>query len=58
MPAPQQYPAMASHLTPSSQEIDSGLVYLLLLPRYFEIAANGEQLRYEFNLSRKPREGT
>jgi hypothetical protein len=44
--------------TPSPQEVDIGLVCLLLLPRYFEIATDGEQLRHAFSLSRKPREGT
>ena len=31
MPAPQQHPAMASRPTPSSHEVDIGLVCLLLL---------------------------
>jgi ABC-type bacteriocin/lantibiotic exporter with double-glycine peptidase domain len=54
MPTPQQHPAMASHPMPSPQEVDIGLVCLLLLPRSFVIAAAGKQLRHEFGLSRKP----
>ena len=54
MPAPQQAPAMASHPTPSPQEVDTGLVCLLILARYFGIAADGEQLRHELGLSAKP----
>src|SRR5262244_1294749 len=54
MPAPQQAPAMAPHPTPSPQEVDTGLVCLLILARYFGIAADGEQLRHELGLSGKP----
>jgi subfamily B ATP-binding cassette protein HlyB/CyaB len=39
---------------PSSQEVDIGLVCLLLLPRSFVIAAAGKQIRHEFGLSSKP----
>jgi subfamily B ATP-binding cassette protein HlyB/CyaB len=44
---------MVSHPTPSPQEADTALVCLLILARYFGIAADGEQLRYEFGLSDK-----
>ena len=54
MSAPQQAPATAAHLTPSPQEADTGLVCLLILARYFGIAADGEQLRHEVGLSGKP----
>jgi subfamily B ATP-binding cassette protein HlyB/CyaB len=54
MPTPQQHLAMASHLMPSPQEVDIGLVCLLLLPRSFVIAAASKQIRHEFGLSRKP----
>ncbi len=54
MPAPQQDPATAAHPTPSPQEIDTGLICLLILARYFGIAADGEQLRHECGLSGKP----
>jgi ATP-binding cassette, subfamily B, bacterial HlyB/CyaB len=54
MSTPQQHPAMASHPMPSPQEVDIGLICLLLLPRSFVIAAAGKQLRHEFGLSRKP----
>ena len=54
MPALQQDPATAAHPTPSPQEIDTGLICLLILARYFGIAADGEQLRHESGLSGKP----
>ncbi|HSX79188.1 MAG TPA: ABC transporter transmembrane domain-containing protein, partial [Candidatus Saccharimonadia bacterium] len=54
MPAPQQEPAMASHSMPAPQEVDTGLVCLLILARYFGIAADGEQLRHEFGLACQP----
>src|SRR5262245_43428932 len=54
MPAPQHDPAMASHPTLSPQEIDTWLVCLLILARYFGIATDGEQLRHEFGLPGKP----
>ena len=44
MPAPYQNPAMGSHPTPSPQEVDTGLVCLLILARSrhdFEAAWNG-----------------
>jgi hypothetical protein len=44
MLAPYQNPAMVSHPTPSSQEVDTGLVCLLILARSrhnFEAAWNG-----------------
>ena len=53
MPAPQHDPAMALHPAPS-QEVDTGLLCLLILARYFGIAADGEQLRHEFGLAGKP----
>ena len=58
MSIPQQGPAMASHSPPSSQEIDTGLVCLLILARYFGIAADGGQLRHEFGTSGKSFEDT
>src|SRR5262249_29960553 len=57
MLTPQQHPAMASHPMPSPQEVDIGLICLLLLTRSFVIAAAGKQLRHEFGLSRKPSGG-
>src|SRR5215831_18943690 len=54
MTALQRDPATAAHLTPSPQEADTGLVCLLILARYFGIAADGEQLRHECGLSGKP----
>src|SRR5215510_8940617 len=51
MPAPQQDPATAAHPTPSPQEVDTGLVCLLILVQYFGIAADGAQLRHEFGAS-------
>src|SRR5215510_13558160 len=53
MPAPQHDRAMASNPTPSPQGVDTGLVCLLILARYFGIAADSEQLRHEFGLSGK-----
>lgn len=54
MPAPYQNPAMASYPTPSPQDVDTGLVCLLILAWYFGLVADGEQLRHEFGLSGKP----
>jgi len=51
MPAPQQDPVTAAHPTPSPQEVDTGLVCLLILARYFGMAADGEQLRHECGAS-------
>ena len=53
MPAPYQNPAMASYPTPSPQDVDTGLVCLLILAWYFGLVADGEQLRHEFGLSGK-----
>ena len=44
MLAPQQDPATAAHPMPSPQEVDTGLVCLLILVRYFGMAADGEQV--------------
>src|SRR5712664_3208984 len=54
MPAPQQELAMASHSMPAPQKVDTGLVCLLILARYFGIAADGEQLGHEFGLLDQP----
>src|SRR5207249_4151860 len=53
MPAPQHDPAMALHPPPPPQEVDTGLGCLLILARYFGIAADGEQLRHECGLAGK-----
>jgi len=45
---------MASPPTSSPQEVDTGLVCLLILARYFGIAVDGEQRKHEFGLSGKP----
>jgi subfamily B ATP-binding cassette protein HlyB/CyaB len=44
---------MTSSPPPSPQEIDTGLVCLLIFTRYFGIAADAEQLTHEFGTSGK-----
>ena len=44
---------MTSSPTPSPQEIDTGLICLLIFTRYFGIAADAEQLTHEFGTSGK-----
>ena len=44
---------MTSSPQPSPQEIDTGLVCLLIFTRYFGIAADAEQLTHEFGTSGK-----
>ena len=45
---------MAWRPTLLPQEVEIGLVCLRLLPRFLVIAADGEQLRHAFGLSRMP----
>src|SRR5215813_5803567 len=49
---------MTSSPPQAPQEVDTGLVCLLILTRYFGIAVDAEQLRHEFGASRQTRGDT